>query len=624
VPVGTESVGVTPPPRVCTYDIEVRQGGSGPPVVSEEGTEQARNDITAITAHDSYTDEYKVWVLLHDDWDASDSQAAREAVSADVSVYSNPRDVVGLFCEWVTERDMDVLMGWNCLPEGTPVLMADGSEKAIEDVQKGDDIVGIDGDETSVGTVTATSERRQKPTVDVVTQNGTEVTMSTEHRVLTGGADGMEWKEASDVEEGDYILRPKNLPESHVDGDVPIDPYLMGLIASDGTVERAGGVTFYNGESILHDQFPEDNSLSFDPRGNGTYSQRVFTGESNRWLSSVFEDTGIPVGSKKDKEWNLSRLYNCDSEVVEKFLAGYMDGDGNVSNNISLAASNPSARYWIMRLLRRIGIWGSMDEEVVHVGSGSVRRFRETVGRHMNHPSKVEALGDMQTSKSGIEGTIPPWMATHKREEDGRVGFRVINDKIRREINVKRWEAEEVDSPVANQYSDFVFERVSEVRSGDVETCYDISTTLDSFVADDIVVHNSNGFDTPYLVNWALRNDVNAVYGLSPTRDVYEMNGNGNWINSDLKGRLLIDLMEMYKKCKIHELPSYSLEDVAEEEEVAVGKLSLEDTLDVPEGEPAIDYAWKEYPETFVEYSVRDVKAAVGVNSESQKKVNII
>lgn len=237
----------TPPPRVCTYDIEVKQGGRGPPVVSEDGTEQARNPITAITAHDSYTDEYEMWVLAHDDWDADDSETAREAVDCDVSVYKNPRNVAGMFCEYVADRGMDVLTGWS-----------------------------------------------------------------------------------------------------------------------------------------------------------------------------------------------------------------------------------------------------------------------------------------------------------------------------------------------------------------------------------------ASGFDHPYLVNYCLRNDISSVYGLSPTNDVYEMSGDGSWINSSLKGRLLADLMDMYEKTLIHEPDSKRLEDVAVEEDVSVGKLAIDDEISVPEDESAIDWAWQYHPDVFTQYSLRDVKAAVGINRESKEEVHIL
>jgi len=71
----TETPNRVPPLRHCLYDIEVRQGGSGPPVVSEEGTERAENPITAITAYDSYTMDYESWILTHSQWDRDDVES---------------------------------------------------------------------------------------------------------------------------------------------------------------------------------------------------------------------------------------------------------------------------------------------------------------------------------------------------------------------------------------------------------------------------------------------------------------------------------------------------------------------------------------------------------------------
>jgi hypothetical protein len=74
----------------------------------------------------------------------------------------------------------------------------------------------------------------------------------------------------------------------------------------------------------------------------------------------------------------------------------------------------------------------------------------------------------------------------------------------------------------------------------------------------------------------------------------------------------------------VHELDSKALADVADAEDVGVGKLSIEDEIDVPEDEPAIDWAWRNHPDVFCEYSQRDVKACVAINRESQKNVSIV
>jgi len=141
---------------------------------------------------------------------------------------------------------------------------------------------------------------------------------------------------------------------------------------------------------------------------------------------------------------------------------------------------------------------------------------------------------------------------------------------------------------------------------------------------DSLVAWNGAGFDHPYLVNYGLKNGVGAIKQLSPTRHAYPMDGNGSWINSSLKGRLLLDLMVLYKKTRVAELDSYRLTDVANAEGLSVGKLSIEDEVDVPNDVPAIDYVWKEHPEVFFEYSLKDVRACVGINDESQKDVSII
>jgi DNA polymerase elongation subunit (family B) len=142
--------------------------------------------------------------------------------------------------------------------------------------------------------------------------------------------------------------------------------------------------------------------------------------------------------------------------------------------------------------------------------------------------------------------------------------------------------------------------------------------------ADCLMGWNASSFDHPYLVNWALQNNVQSVYDLSPTGTVYDMAGDGSFINSSLKGRLLLDLMTLYEKTELGELDSKRLADVADTEGVSVGKLDIDDQLDVPDDQPSIDFAWKHDPETFVTYALRDTQAAVAINNESKENVNIV
>lgn len=119
---------------------------------------------------------------------------------------------------------------------------------------------------------------------------------------------------------------------------------------------------------------------------------------------------------------------------------------------------------------------------------------------------------------------------------------------------------------------------------------------------------NSNSFDWPYFVNRSFYLDEMAVKQISPTRNVEEHEKGGRWVNGDVTGVHLFDLLEGYKKSQYTELKSHTLEDVAAEE-TDIEKLDVDEQT-----------AWLNDPEAFVEYNVRDVEACVAIN----KGVNLV
>lgn len=697
ISIGAEHPPETKPPvRLCTYDIEVEQGGSGPPVVSKEGTEQARNPITAITAHDSYIDEYTVWLLAHSQWNAEDSKAAREAVDANVSVYSNPRDVAGFFCEYVEERDFDALCGWNaCVSFDASIQMADGDEKKMEDIERGDKIVGVENSEPSVGKVTE-KVGVVKEEVEMEMESGHTVSFSEEHKIMVGDEDGVTWKRLSDIECGDYVLHPHKLPvestevptfseliplerqryheediaeirsrveyggmsdvadelgvatgtvyHNHpgvwrpdkvediadeyglrplptekfyqrngdgLDEELSVeDMYLAGLVMSDGSMEYRGTINFYNNREELHNQFPSENTLYQGKDEFECLSQKVLDA-SYAW---VFNGIGIPFGKKNGSFDGLEVIYRMPKEHIGAFMGGVIDGDGWVDSTVNIAVADGCARDWLGKLFRRLGVCCSINKDSISakLSERSYRSLVEYVFPHLSHSGKARAVDELEPSTEASTEAVPKCLVEFGDiDKSSRYAYRNGYNLTRESCDVGKW-------------GGWYFDKVESIdNTGNEVQMYDIETTVESFVASDILVHNS-GFDHPYFVNWCLRNGVSGIYDLSPTGDVYDMDGEGSWINSSLKGRLLVDLLTMYKKTEIHELSSYRLEDVAAAEDVSVGKLSIEDEIDVPDNEPAIDYAWREHPDVFTKYSLRDVQAAVGINRESKEEVNIL
>ncbi|MFU1780339.1 DNA-directed DNA polymerase [Haloarcula japonica] len=97
-------------PRVNTFDIEVDDRHGFP----EDGEEP----IICLTSHDSYRDEYVVW--LYESPDGIDGPEAlagydpiREDFEADVRVFEEEEAMLEAFVDYIVDTDPDVLTGWN-------------------------------------------------------------------------------------------------------------------------------------------------------------------------------------------------------------------------------------------------------------------------------------------------------------------------------------------------------------------------------------------------------------------------------------------------------------------------------------------------------------------------------
>lgn len=100
----------------------------------------------------------------------------------------------------------------DCFPAGTAVLMADGSEKPIEDVSVGDVVV------SHTGTPRVVQETIRKPysgeLVSLGIKNGgKEVSCTPDHRIYVGGEGDGFWCRADLLTVGTEVLLPRHAPE---------------------------------------------------------------------------------------------------------------------------------------------------------------------------------------------------------------------------------------------------------------------------------------------------------------------------------------------------------------------------------------------------------------------------
>ena len=121
---------------------------------------------------------------------------------------------------------------------------------------------------------------------------------------------------------------------------------------------------------------------------------------------------------------------------------------------------------------------------------------------------------------------------------------------------------------------------------------------------------NFDGFDAPYMINRLERLDEeysNEEYNLNPERlsrlgEVWT----SDWGGPTIKGRIVFDLLEGYKRTKFSEMESYRLDAIGEVE-LGVGK-------EVHDGR--VGDLWEEDLHRLLEYNLRDVELCVELNEQ--------
>jgi intein/homing endonuclease len=210
--------------------------------------------------------------------------------------------------------------------------------------------------------------------------------------------------------------------------------YLLGLIASDGSVARPGGqacaITFGNSNPDLLEAFEEAYHKVFPYRHLGLY-QTLEKGEvtsvvngrearatqdhfvchaANPLLGILCDHFGVKM--EGEEKWNLGRMISLPQECIAAFLAGCFDGDGSVRlrkydgrwemGEAYLCIADEGAARHLQILLKRLGIVGNVrpDRPVwkVELHGSNVRRFAERIeSRHSEKKQVLEQIRSLPT-----------------------------------------------------------------------------------------------------------------------------------------------------------------------------------------------------------------------------------
>lgn len=313
--------------------------------------------------------------------------------------------------------------------------------------------------------------RARKKLIKIETKSGNKLTLTPNHEIAVDRPDGMNWIPAGAIKKGDRIISLKNLEvrenipklRSLIPDNFPAKDkkafkqsvinknlfYLMGLIASDGSVFRRGNFEYnidfintrrelINGYKKLYKLiFPQKNlrillkkpsERSFIDGRRIKSTKPCYVASSNNAIFGVLLDYfGICDGKKKDR--TFKKLLNLPKPYISSLLTGLFDGDGSVRlrkykgscwdvAEAYLCAANRHQAYYLEWLLKRFGILcnirksGSIYKVEMH--GSNLDKFARIVSPV--HRRKAKIIKDIRAlaakgSMDKTQGQVLPFFA---------------------------------------------------------------------------------------------------------------------------------------------------------------------------------------------------------------------
>ena len=245
-----------------------------------------------------------------------------------------------------------------CIAKGTPVLLANGTSRAIEQLPDGGGSVVFSPDSERRLARAVQSEmmiQGERECVSLVLQDGRTLTCTPDHRILC--ADGR-WVRADQLTPGESrvvtaLEAPLDRPASDetgyrlVAGDRIFSmeneaerqctlalARLVGHLLSDGSISRQGQARMNLGQALDREAVLSDVELLTGKRpAANAYDERKWVVVLPKALTSTIRALpGVRVGRRIDQEPGLPEFVKdggCPVAVVREFLAGLFGADGH-------------------------------------------------------------------------------------------------------------------------------------------------------------------------------------------------------------------------------------------------------------------------------------------------------
>ena len=307
-----------------------------------------------------------------------------------------------------------------CLGKGTKVRMLDGSLKKVEDIVRGDLLLGSDSRHRTVLSTTKGVSQLYK----VSQKNGISYICNGSH-ILSLKPEGKDKDAPLFISVEDYLEKNKTWKKTHYGWktgveynkrDLPIDPYWVGLWLGDGTSQKpaitVGSKDLETKEWLM--KWAKEEKLFVREETKETtdaitlnFSSRIGSGYGYNFVKEYLRDMDI-LGNK-----HIPNLYKINSrENRLQLLAGLIDSDGYKCKSGSLQFFNTNERLAkdVAELGRSLGfkVFESSSIKTLKLYDYSVRCYTITFGGNLSEiPTKIKRKeGHDNPQKVGVKCSI--------------------------------------------------------------------------------------------------------------------------------------------------------------------------------------------------------------------------
>ncbi|HZX33798.1 MAG TPA: DNA repair and recombination protein RadA [archaeon] len=187
-----------------------------------------------------------------------------------------------------------------------------------------------------------------KTLVNIETERGASLELTQNHPLLTLNKDGIQWKSVGLLEEGDFIGVPEKIGFEGKSTMGIDDAYFLGLYAAEGCANPCS-ITIFDKKAQEWIASYIERRFGYKPSFNAKKNLIIFQKPTKEFLAELGKTNAytkfVPEGVLTSKE-----------ETVKAFLAGYLDGDGEVNNIIASGTRSKSLSESLSYLLSRIGV----------------------------------------------------------------------------------------------------------------------------------------------------------------------------------------------------------------------------------------------------------------------------